>query len=173
MDYYKKIEDITKCNHDDHNFLLRYLSRLPIFLRVDIEKKRKKTFHFLKEKYPDMQNEVLSYSAHILSIRSQYSTEKNFTSKKFDNLTIDEIRDLSTLKINTSYEKNYLNKSPKRSKLLHYWAIVKECRGKKPKPMSFVKISKHLNKTYNFSIGHNLIAQLWRELETNTIEKDR
>lgn len=160
-----KIEQITKCNRKDQDFLLRYLSRLPLTLKLDLEIKRKKTFYTLQQRYKDTSNEILSYAALILAVRCMYSYEQKFSSKQFDDMTLEEIRDVSMIKVERSYEKNYMYNSPKRAKLIHYWAVVKHCREHKPKAMSFIKISEHLKKFYNFSVGHNLISEMWRELE--------
>lgn len=168
---HKMIEQITKSCREDQDSLLRYYSRIPLALKITTENKRKKIFHSLRQQYTNINNAELSYAALILSLKYLHAIEKSFTSKNLESLTIEEIRDISMVKIIKDYEKSYLRNSPKRDKLLHYWAIVKLCRKQKPKPMSFMKISVHLKKKYNFKVGHNLIAQMWSELESKSINE--
>ncbi len=162
---YKVIEKILKISRDDQKYLLKFYAKQSIEIQLNLEKKKKKTFHFLREKYTDINHGILSYCAHLLSIKSHYSFQKKFSTKKFDTLTLEEIRNISMIKLQIEDEKSYLKSSNKRSKLLHYWSVVKLYRGKKPKPLSFVKISEKLKKHYNFSVSHNTIAVLWREIE--------
>ena len=80
-------------------------------------------------------------------------------------MSLEEIRDISMISLKIEDEKTYLKSAGKRHKLLHYWAVVKMYRAKKPKALSFEKISTKLKKHYNFTISHNEISKLWRELE--------
>ena len=168
----QKVEQITKCSQEDQALLLRWLSRQYISQKLNIEKDRKKIFHTLREKYSLKNNDLLSYSALVLSMRVQYSFEKKLSSKNFAGLSIDEIQNISMIRINRLQDTQHTNSSPKRNKLIHYWAVVKMCRSSNIKPMSFSNIAKHLKKFYNFEVGHNLISQLWRELELSQINKD-
>ena len=162
---YRQIDMLVKISNDDQTFLLRYFSKLPLSMKLDLEKKKKKTFHFLRERFPDIDHGILSYAAHILSIKYAYSFEQKFSTKQFANMSLEEIRDLSMLKLQKEDEKAYLKHSQKRNKLLHYWAVVKMYREHKPKPLSFEKIAIKLRKQYNFDVSHNTINVLWREIE--------
>jgi len=164
-DQHRQIDLIVKISSDDQAFLLRYFSKLPLIMKLDLEKKKKKIFHSLREKFKAINYDNLGYAAHILAIKSLYSFEKKFSTKQFQNMTIDEIRDVSMIKLHREEEKEYLSHSAKRNKLLHYWSVVKMYRERQPKPLSFVKISEKLKKHYNFSVSHNTIAVLWREIE--------
>lgn len=169
---YNKLEAILKCSAHDQDFLLRFFSRKTLSERLKIEKMRKVTFHMLKENKKDVENDLLSFAALIMSIRYFYANEKKFVHKTFNELTLEQIRDLTIIKLDRLNDKKYVQKTTKRQKLLHYWSIVKLCRSHNNKPMSFIDISQYLRKNYNFKVSHNLIAQLWKELEINTIEKD-
>lgn len=164
-DIHKQIERITKMSLEDRSFLLRIYSRAPLVIQVAMENRKKKTFHMLREKFSDCDNEILAYCSHILSIKTYYSRMKNFSKKMFDDMSLNEIRDASMIEIKKDDEKEYLRKSPKRQKVLHYWSVVKMMREHKPKPISFEKIAMHLSKKFNFSVRHNLIAEMWREIE--------
>jgi hypothetical protein len=162
-----EVAKITKISADDQSFLLRYLSRLPLSDRIEAEKRKKKIFHSLREKSSGKDKDLLSYAAHILTIKYMYSKEKRFTSKQFETLSIDEIREVSMIKLRKEDEKEYLKNHGKKHKLLHYWSVVKMYRQRKPKQLSFEKISQLMKKYYNFEVSHNTIAVLWRELEQN------
>jgi len=164
---YKQIEAILKTSRVDQVFLLKYHSKLPLSIQLELEAKKKKTFHYLRNKYSDINYDLLSYCAHILSIKTHYSFKKKFSTKKFENMSLEEIRDISMINLKIEDEKVYLKAAGKRSKLLHYWAVVKMYRAKKPKALSFEKISTKLKKHYNFTISHNEISKLWRKLEQN------
>ena len=168
----QKVEQITKCSQENQAFLLRWLSRQQITQKLKIEKDRKKIFHLLKDQTYNKSNELLSYCSLVLSLRTQYSLEKKLSTKNFCNMSLDDIQNIAMIRINRSHEAVYINSSPKRNKLIHYWAVVKMCRTSNIKPMSFSNIAKYLKKFYNFEVGHNLIAQLWRELELSQINKD-
>lgn len=163
---HRQLDLILKISDEDQVFLLKYFSKLPLVIKIELEKKKKKVFHFLREKYSDTDKSILTYAAHILSIKHEYSFEKKFSTKHFTNMSLDDIRNLSVIKLQKEDEKEYLSNSEKRNKLLHYWAVVRMYREHKPKPLSFVKISKKLKKHYNFCVSHNTIAVLWRELES-------
>jgi len=141
---HKQVDKLIKISSKDQTFLLRYFSKLPLSIRLKLEKKKKKIFHSLRESFPQISYDILSYAAHILSIKAHYSFEKKFSTKQFQNMTLDEIRDVSLIQLQKEDEKIYLSTNSKRSKLLHYWAVVKMYREKKPKPLSFEKIEKKL-----------------------------
>lgn len=162
---HKQVNKLVKISSKDQTFLLRFFSKLPLSIRLELETKKKKIFHFLRESFPQVSYDILSYAAHILSIKAHYSFEKKFSTKQFQNMTLDEIRDVSLIQLQKENEKIYLSRNDKRSKLLHYWAVIKMYREKKPKPLSFEKISEKLNKHYNFDVSHNTINVIWRELE--------
>ena len=163
---HKQIDLILKISSDDQAFLLRYFSKLSLSMKLDLEKKKKKIFHSLRDKFTAINYDALGYASHILAIKYLYGFEKKFTTKQFQDMTLNEIQNLSMIKLQKEEEKEYLKHSIKRNKLLHYWAVVKMYREHKPKPLSFVKISKKLKKHYNFCVSHNTIAVLWRELES-------
>lgn len=167
-DPHTQIEQIIKCSSEDQDFLLRYFARKTLSLRLEIEKRRKKIFHMLGQETKFTDNNLLSLAALIISIRYFYNLEKKFINKSFDELTLTQIRDLTTLRLKHQHDKQHITKSPKRQKLLHYWAVVKLCRTQKNKPMSFVNISEYLHKNYNFKISHNEIAKTWKEIELDT-----
>ena len=162
---HRQLDLILKISDEDQVFLLKYFSKLPLVIKIELEKKKKKVFHFLRENYGDTDKGILTYAAHILSIKYEYSFEKKFSTKQFDNMNLDEIRNLTMIKLQKEDEKEYLKCSEKRNKLLHYWAVVKMYREHKPKPLSFEKIATKLRKHYNFDVSHNTISVLWREIE--------
>lgn len=165
---HKQIEKITKINRKDQTFLLRYYSKLPLAQQINLEKKKKKIFHLLRDKFTNIDFNILSYSAQILSLKTLYSFEKKFSTKKFENMSLDEIRDVSIIKLQREEEKEYLNQTEKRERTIHYWAVIKQLRTRKPKAMSYEKISQRLLKLYGLDVSHNFLSVLWREIEENS-----
>jgi len=161
-----QVEKIIKISFDNQNFLFRHYSKYPLAIRIELETQKKKLFYILQKKFNQIDNNILSYAAYILVIKSHYAFEKKFTTKQFNDMTLDEIQDISIIKLHRETEKKYLKNSTKRNKLLHYWSVIKMLRSKKEKPMSFTKISTYLKKYYNFEVSHNTIAVIWREIES-------
>lgn len=161
------INSILKINLEDQNFYLRYLSRLPLSIILEILSDQKKIFHKLRQNYGKEELTVLSYCALIMSIQKAKKEEENFEKKDISNLSLDEISDALCKRIAIFTKKEINRTYRKREKLLHYWAIVKVL--KKEKKFSFRKISNFLNNQYRFLISHTEIQKMWNELERKEI----
>lgn len=155
------LDRLIKINPEDQSFLIRYWARLPLEYRIAMTKRHRKLLHKIKEQNPDIGLEILSYAALILALKSIYSEEKKLTQKRFDEMSMDEIADLSLLKIK-KFDNRLPSPTPKRDKLIHYWAVVKVLRNQKK---SFRNIAKYLKAEYRFEVGHTLIQTTWNELE--------
>ena len=103
----KACEIITKLNQESQNQKLRLFAKFDIQTKLKIIVNQKQLFHKLKQKYSDVDNNILTLSALILAIYSVV--------KELDDVSFNAIK----LKC-----KNNTNKS-KREKLLSYWAIVR------------------------------------------------
>ena len=159
-----RIESILKMNEDDQTYLLRYFSKLPIDIRLSVLQRHRTILYRLKESSNEY-IELISYSAQILAIKSFYVEEQKMSAKKFNDMSLEEIRNLSLIKLK-KYENKLPTATPQRDKLLHYWSVVKML---KEKGKGSRNISKFLKKEYRFEVSHMLINELWNELERETI----
>ena len=143
----KACEIITKLNQESQNQKLRLFAKFDIQTKLKIIVNQKQLFHKLKQKYSDVDNNILTLSALILAIYSVV--------KELDDVSFNAIK----LKC-----KNNTNKS-KREKLLSYWAIVRTLKLKRN--MSFRDIAIYFGKYHRLEISYSTIYRLWDELENN------
>ena len=143
----KACEIITKLNQESQNQKLRLFAKFDIQTKLKIIVNQKQLFHKLKQKYSDVDNNILTLSALILAI---YSVVK-------------ELDDVNFNAIKLRGKKN-TNKS-KREKLLSYLAIVRTL--KLEKNMSFRDITIYFGKYHRFEISYSTIYKVWNELENN------
>ena len=143
----KACEIITKLNQESQNQKLRLFAKFDIQTKLKIIVNQKQLFHKLKQKYSDVDNNILTLSSLILAIDSVV--------KELDDVNFNAIK----LKC-----KNNTNKS-KREKLLSYLAIVRTL--KLEKNMSFRDIAIYFGKYHRFKISYSTIYRLWDELENN------
>ena len=143
----KACEIITKLNQESQNQKLRLFAKFDIQTKLKIIVNQKQLFHKLKQKYSDVDNNILTLSALILAI---YSVVKELDDVSFN-----------AIKLRC---KNNTNKS-KREKLLSYWGIVITL--KLEQNMSFRDIATYFGKYHRLEISYSTIYRLWNELENN------
>ena len=143
----KACEIITKLNQESQNQKLRLFAKFDIQTKLKIIVNQKQLFHKLKQKYSDVDNNILTLSALILAIDS----------------VVKELDDVNFNAIKLRGKKN-TNKS-KREKLLSYWAIVRTL--KLERNMSFRDITIYFGKYHRFEISYSTIYKVWNELENN------
>ena len=143
----KACEIITKLNQESQNQKLRLFAKFDIQTKLKIIVNQKQLFHKLKQKYSDVDNNILTLSALILAIDS----------------VVKELDDVNFNAIKLRGKKN-TNKS-KREKLLSYLAIVRTL--KLEKNMSFRDIAIYFGKYHRFKISYSTIYKVWNELENN------
>lgn len=163
------IECMVKISQDDQTRHLNYLAKCPLEIRLDLFEKQREIFYPLSQKYKDrMSASDISYGALILSIGVARAFEKKLTQKSFETLSIDEIRDLSSMRA-VAFKHKTTNVSHKHEKLMGYWAIVRTLRI--DHDYSYARVSLYLKKKHRFSIAPSTIMKKWKEIETpNTSE---
>jgi len=156
------IEQITKSNQDEQNFLLRYYARVDVNLKIKILSKHRKIFYSIKQVHnKESSIEEISYMGLILAIKSTYAEFKQLSNKKFDDMDLEDLKNITLLDIQSFKSKKHYKKT-KRDKLLQYWGIVKILRSEN---VSFRDISAYLKKKYKFEIGYSSIYETWRDVE--------
>lgn len=162
------LEQLMKLSKDDQKRHLNYLARSSIEVRLALFEKQKEIFHPLLQKYKGIINiSDLTYAALILAIGSTRSLEKKLTQKSFSDLSLDEIRDLSSMRA-VAFKQQMKKGSQKHEKLLGYWAIVRSLR--LDHGYSYERIALYLQKKHRFSIAPSTVMKKWKEMETQNME---
>ena len=158
------IEQTTKSHQEEQNFLLRYYARVELDLKLQILAKHRKIFYAIKQKNGTHNIEEISYSSLILAIKLTYAEFKKLTTKKFQDMDIDDIKNITLLDIQ-SFKKKKHYKKRKKDKLLQYWGVVKLMRDEN---ISFRDIASYLKKKYKFEIGYSTVYEAWKKIEKNS-----
>lgn len=158
------VEKMTKVNLVDQGKYINYFSRCPVGIRLEIFEQQKGIFHRLREIYREKTSfSDISYCSLILAIALMRAKEKALLTKSFGEMTLDEIRDISTFQVKKFAEKIEKH-AHKRETLIGYWSLVRNLRIEHN--LSFVKISLFLLKKRKFKISASYIYECWNELET-------
>ena len=143
----KACEIITKLNQELQNQKLRLFAKFDIQTKLKIIVNQKQFFHKLKQKYNDVDNNILTLSSLVLAIDSVV--------KELDDVSFNAI------KLRGKNNKNKI----KREKLLSYWGIVRTL--KLEQNMSFRDIAIYFGKYHRFEISYSIIYKVWNEIENN------
>jgi hypothetical protein len=159
------INRLIKTNAKDQSFLLRYFSKLPLEYRVEIANRHRKILHSLRANNSEIVVEIISYCSMILAIKTLYTEEQKLSQKLFTDMSMEEIAELSLISIKR-FDNKQASSTPKRDKLIGYWAEVTQLK-KAGKGSRY--ISKYLLSKHRFKIGHTLIQTTWNDLETTKL----
>lgn len=159
-----QVDRLLKLSLEQHKSILRYFSRCPLEISIQILANKILIFHKLRQENGDVDKGVIEYCALILSIKSHHDDELSLKNKSFAGMEIEEIRNISRKKAN-QFMRTIKKADPKREKLLNYWAIVRTL--KLEQNFSFRQIGLYLMKYHKLSVAHSTIYQLWQELEEN------
>lgn len=167
------ITRMIKVNINDQTKHINYLSRCPLGIRLEIFEQHKGIFHRLRETYKEEASfGDISYSSLILAVGLIRAKEKALLTKSFGEMTLSEIRDLSSFQAKKFVEKTE-KRATKRDKLTGYWPLIRDL--KINHRLSFEKISQYLLKKRKFKISSSYIFTCWYELEskeTNSLENE-
>lgn len=146
MDLNSKLcERLTKMTKETQNQKLRLFTKVDIDTKLKILVLQLSIFHKLRNKYKDIDKEVLTLVALILAIDSI-------------------LKEIDIVGLNVSkIRARELIKKEKREKVIQYWSIVK--RLKEKEKMSFREISNYLMKYHKFQVSYSTIYKIWKDLE--------
>lgn len=113
--------------------------------RNEILKKKKNKFHQLKDKYKDVDNQVLEQSALVISIKEYINS-----------IPVEKLQ-------MQKHKKMFRKKDNKEKLLLQRWAIVREAI--LVSHLSFRELAEFLNKKYDLKINHSYLFQIWKKIE--------
>ena len=166
----KIIEGATLLNQQNQKFLLRYFARLPFERQLDVLSRHRKIIFMRKQQKiaKGTPVNVASYIAFILANKSHLADERKLSSKRFEDMELNELRELALINLDKLKARTKKNQT-KREKVLGVWAVVKTLRDAH---VSFRDISRYLKKNHSLTIGHSLIHAMWQELEKNKDNKN-
>lgn len=157
------ITRMIKVNANDQTKHINYFSRCPLGIRLEIFEQHREVFHRMREKNKNVASlGDISYCSLILAIALIRAKDKALVTKSFKDLTLDEIRDLSSFQVKKFVEKTE-KRACKRDKLTGYWPLIRDL--KLNHGLSFEKISTFLFKKRKFKVSIASIHKRWHELE--------
>ena len=113
-----------------------------------------------KMKKDSISIDISSYISMLLSIKYYYALDKKLTKVKFEDLSFDELRNISMIQLE-KFDAKFMQHG-KRDKLKSLWSIVMHLKSKK---IGSRKISKYLESEHKFKISHTEICKAWNKLE--------
>jgi len=164
-----EVERILKMNEEEQKVYLRHFSRISVIGKVEIMSVHNILFHKLRQQNSDVIMKILSYCAIILSIEVHINNSKYLQNANINNMTLDEIRDVSSRKAKLFLQKQFRVQS-KRDKHVSYWAVIRTL--KNDEKYSFRQISAYLKKYHKFEVTYSSIYNLWKDLESNQQRKN-
>jgi len=157
------IEKIVKINDEEEKVVIRSFSRFSSNTKVETMLIHAKLFHKLRQQHKNsIETKILSYLALIMAIQIVVEEYKSINALKLDDMSLDEIREISSKKAKLFLEKKFKIKT-KRDKLIDHWAVVRSL--KLDEKYSFRNIAKYLKKYHRFEVTYGTIHKTWQELE--------
>ncbi|WP_198304199.1 hypothetical protein [Arcobacter vandammei] len=149
MDNLKNCESLTKLGQKAIKKAFNEFADFDENRRNEIFKRQRVNFHKLKDIYKNYDNETLSQSALIISIREY-------------------INSLPPEKLQMEkHKKIFRQKTNKEMLLLEHWAIIREAI--LMSNMSFRELTQFLGKKYNVEVNHSYLYQIWKKIEGDKI----
>lgn len=152
---------ITKMSEKQQRQVLLFFAKLPMPIRVELFEKHKIVFYKLKQIHLDISLPLLSYCALLIVVFSAKSNQKMLQSANFQNLTLDEILQLSLQQIQI-FKHSKERKKQQYEQVIKYWSLVKTLKSQN---MSFRDISEYLQKYHRVNISYSTIYKIYKKLE--------
>lgn len=162
MDNEDVITRWCKISIDDIRTLNKYYAKQPISIQIRICAMHREILFRSKEKMKkdSISIDISSYISMLLSIKYYYALDKKLTKVKFEDLSFDELRNISMIQLE-KFDAKFMQHG-KRDKLKSLWSIVMHLKSKK---IGSRKISKYLESEHKFKISHTEICKAWNKLE--------
>lgn len=145
MENLKTCETLTKLDARGIKKALMEFADFDIEIRNEIFKIQRTNFHKLKEKHKDCDNETLTQSSLVISIR-EYIKAIPLTEWQME-----------------KHKKTFRKKRNKEMILLERWAIIKEAI--LVRKMSFRELTEYLYDKYDLKINHSYVNKIWNKIE--------
>ena len=145
MENIKNCETITKLDARGIKKALMEFADFDIDARNEIFKMQRANFHKLKERHKDCDNETLSQSALVISIREYI---KSIPQEK---------REMQ------KFMKKFTKQGKKERMLLERWPRIRKAILEDN--VSFRKLEIFLNEKYHIQVNHSYVYKIWKKVE--------
>ncbi|MGJ0336275.1 hypothetical protein [Aliarcobacter cryaerophilus] len=145
MENLKTCETITKLDAKGIKKALMEFADFDIEIRNEIFKMQRANFHKLKERHKDCDNETLSQSALVISIR------------EYIKLIPQEKREIQ------KFMKKFTKQGKKERMLLERWSRIRKAILEEN--VSFRQLAIFINDKYHIQVNHSYIHKIWKKVE--------
>ena len=145
MENLKTCETLTKLDARGIKKALMEFADFDIEIRNEIFKMQRTNFHKLKERHKDCDNETLSQSALVISIREYI---KSIPQEK---------REMQ------KFMKKFTKQAKKERMLLERWPRIRKAILEEN--VSFRELAIFLNEKYHIQVNHSYINKIWKKVE--------
>ena len=145
MDNLKNCETLTKLDAKGIKKAFKDFANFDIDARNEIFKMQRANFHKLKERHKDCDNETLSQSALVISIR------------EYIKLIPQEKREIQ------KFMKKFTKQGKKEQMLLERWPRIRKAILEEN--VSFRKLEIFLNQKYDLDVKYSYINKIWNKIE--------
>ena len=145
MENVKNCETLTKLNVKGIKKAFKDFASFDIDARNEMFKMQRTNFHKLKERHKDCDNETLSQSALVISIREYI---KSIPQEK---------REIQ------KFMKKFTKQAKKERMLLERWPRIRKAILEDN--ISFREIAIFLNEKYHIQVNHSYVYKIWKKVE--------
>ncbi|TLS95641.1 hypothetical protein [Aliarcobacter cibarius] len=149
MENVKTCEALTRLDVKGIKKALMEFADFDIEIRNEIFKMQRTNFHKLKERHKDCDNETLSQSALVISIREYI---KSIPQEK---------REIQ------KFMKKFTKQAKKERMLLERWPRIRKAILEEN--VSFRELAIFLNEKYHIQVNHSYINKIWNKIEGDKI----
>ena len=149
MENVKTCEALTRLDVKGIKKALMEFADFDIEIRNEIFKMQRTNFHKLKERHKDCDNETLSQSALVISIREYIKS------------ILQEKREMQ------KFMKKFTKQGKKERMLLERWSRIRKAILEEN--VSFRQLAIFLNDKYHIQVNHSYIHKIWNKIEGDKI----
>lgn len=162
-----EIHKITKMSDKEQKTMIRSLSNLSTVTIIELFEKSREVFFKLKQLYPGISPPILTYSALLIVISTFKKNQKMLQEQNFQNLSLEEILNLSLQRI-VIFKQNKSRRKVKYDLVLEHWSLIDTLVKQK---FSFRDISEYLKKYYSIDISYSTIFKIYTKIGEKNVNR--
>lgn len=167
----ESVKHLLKLSEDEQKQSAMFFARSSLEDKCEIMRRHGVLIHKLRSINKDDPINEVSYVAFMKSVRSMMIEDKAIKRKSFEDLSLEEIEQLTERKLNNFYQNN-ANQQSMEDKIIAKWPLVFSVRmaptKKGKKPLSFKKVALFLKDELKLdTLAPSTVFNLWVKLEKN------